>query len=392
MLRLLTIELQKLRFNKSAKVISIVYFALICFIAFIVSIEFDFGGVKFRVADQGIFNFPYIWHFNAWMAAWLKIFFAIVIVSIVSNEYSYRTLKQNLIDGLSKREFLTSKFLTVLLFSVVSTIFLFVVSLILGLIFSDYNEIGIIFSDLQYMFAYFLKLLCFFSFCMFGDSMRVLFGSGNDGKCREVVEIGRRFSGVEVVEPRSILDSSCESTKANLPDIDETADTYYGNALLKAQAFYAWSGISSFADDSGLEVKSLDGAPGLYSARYAMRQPKSKLARYDTGQDCSPVDNINKMLLELKGVEDRAARFVCTICLFNDSASDGKAVLETRGELSGRIAHEPFGDGGFGYDPIFIPDGSDKTLAQLKGEGQLVKTHRVLAVEKFFTELLKLSI
>ena len=167
MLRLLTIELQKLRYNRSAKTISILYFSLICFIAFIVSIEFDFGGVKFRVADQGIFNFPFIWHFNTWVAAWLKIFFAVVIVSIVSNEYSYRTLKQNLIDGLSKKEFITSKFLAVLLFSVISTVFLFVVTMILGLFFSDYTELAIIFSDLEYIFAYFLKLVCFFSFCMF---------------------------------------------------------------------------------------------------------------------------------------------------------------------------------------------------------------------------------
>ncbi|MBX2827823.1 MAG: ABC transporter permease subunit [Flavobacteriaceae bacterium] len=167
MLRLLNIELHKLKYNKAAKVITIVYFALICFIALIASIEFNFGGVKFRMADQGIFNFPFIWHFNAWVAAWLKLFFAVVIVSIVANEYSYRTLKQNLIDGLSKKEFLTSKVLTVLLFSVVSTVFLFLVSLLLGLFFSDYKEIGIIFSDMQYILAYFLKLVCFFSFCMF---------------------------------------------------------------------------------------------------------------------------------------------------------------------------------------------------------------------------------
>ncbi|MDT0555127.1 ABC transporter permease [Patiriisocius hiemis] len=167
MLRLLNIELHKLKYSKSVKIISIVYFSLICFIALIVSIEFNFGGVKFRVADQGIFNFPFIWHFNTWVAAWLKLFLAVVIVSIVSNEYSYKTLKQNLIDGLSKREFLASKFLTVILFSIVSTIFLFLVSLILGLFFSDYTEIGIIFSDMEYLFAYFLKLICFFSFCMF---------------------------------------------------------------------------------------------------------------------------------------------------------------------------------------------------------------------------------
>jgi ABC-2 type transport system permease protein len=167
MLRLLQIELQKLKYNKSAKVISIVYFALICFIALIVSIEFNFGGVKFRVADQGIFNFPYIWHFNTWMAAILKIFLAIVIVSMMANEYSYRTLKQNLIDGLSKKEFVLSKFLTVISYALASTIFVFVISMILGLIFSDYNEIGIIFSDMEYIVAYFIKLTGFFSLCLF---------------------------------------------------------------------------------------------------------------------------------------------------------------------------------------------------------------------------------
>lgn len=167
MLRLLQIELQKLKYNKSAKAISIIYFALICFIALIVSIEFNFGGVKFRVADQGIFNFPFIWHFNTWMAAILKIFLAIVIVSMMANEYSYRTLKQNLIDGLSKKEFVLSKFLTVIVYALVSTIFVFIISMILGLIFSDYNEIGIIFSDMEYLVAYFIKLVGFFSLCLF---------------------------------------------------------------------------------------------------------------------------------------------------------------------------------------------------------------------------------
>lgn len=167
MLRLLNIELQKLRYNRSAKVISIIYFILITFIALIASIEFNFGNIHFRVADQGIFNFPFIWHFNTYMAAILKLFLAIVIVSMMSNEYSYRTLKQNLIDGLSKKEFLLSKFLAVLLFSIVSTIFIFVVSLILGLRFSDYTEFGIIFSGMEYIGAYFIKLVAFFSLCLF---------------------------------------------------------------------------------------------------------------------------------------------------------------------------------------------------------------------------------
>lgn len=167
MFRLLSIELQKLRYNRSARVITIVYFLLITAIALIASIEFNFGNVNFRIADQGIFNFPFIWHFNGYMAAILKIFLAIVIVSMMANEYSYRTLKQNLIDGISKKEFVLSKFLVVLLFSAVSTVFLFIVSMILGLSFSDYNEAGIIFSDLEYIMAYFIKLVAFFSFCLF---------------------------------------------------------------------------------------------------------------------------------------------------------------------------------------------------------------------------------
>tara|TARA_B100000809_G_C15136844_1_gene531011 strand:- start:4788 stop:5624 length:837 start_codon:yes stop_codon:yes gene_type:complete len=167
MLRLLSIELHKLKYNKSAKVISIVYFILITFIALISSIEFNFGDFHFRIADQGIFNFPFIWHFNTYIAAILKLFLAIVIVSMMANEYSNRTLKQNLIDGLSKKEFVLSKFLTVILFSAISTLFVFGVSLILGLMFSDYNEIGIIFSDIEYLFAYFIKLIGFFSFCLF---------------------------------------------------------------------------------------------------------------------------------------------------------------------------------------------------------------------------------
>ncbi|MGO2358351.1 ABC transporter permease [Mesonia sp.] len=167
MLRLLTIEFEKLRYSKSAKVLSIIYFGLFTFIALIASIRFNLFGAEIHIADQGIFNFPYIWHFNTYCAALLKIFLAIVIVSLISNEYSNRTLKQNLIDGLSKKEFILSKFYTVVSFAFISTVFIFIVSLILGLIFSDYTEIGIIFSDLEYLLAYFVKLLGFFTFCMF---------------------------------------------------------------------------------------------------------------------------------------------------------------------------------------------------------------------------------
>ena len=167
MLRLLSIEYNKLRYSRSARILIITYFILITFIALIASIEFNIGDIEFRVADQGIFNFPYIWHFNSYIAALLKLFLAIVIVSMMSNEYSNRTIKQNLIDGLSKKEFIMSKFLTVLVFSGISTLFLFIVSIILGYSFSDYTELSIVLSDLEYLLAYFVKLTGFFAFCMF---------------------------------------------------------------------------------------------------------------------------------------------------------------------------------------------------------------------------------
>ena len=167
MLRLLDIELHKLRYSRSAKILTLTYFILITFIALFSSIEFDLGSVHFRLADQGIFNFPFIWHFNSYIAALLKLFLAIVIVSMMSNEYSNRTLKQNLIDGMSKKEFVLSKFFTILLFSLISTLFLFIVSLVLGYSFSDYTEFSIVFSDMEYLLAYFVKITGFFAFCMF---------------------------------------------------------------------------------------------------------------------------------------------------------------------------------------------------------------------------------
>jgi len=167
MLRLLDIELHKLRYSRSAKILTLTYFILITFIALFSSIEFDLGSVHFRLADQGIFNFPFIWHFNSYIAALLKLFLAIVIVSMMSNEYSNRTLKQNLIDGMSKKEFVLSKFFTILLFSLISTLFLFIVSLVLGYSFSDYTELSIVFSDMEYLLAYFVKITGFFAFCMF---------------------------------------------------------------------------------------------------------------------------------------------------------------------------------------------------------------------------------
>lgn len=167
MLRLLTIEYYKLKHNKTSRVLILGYFILLSAIALLASIKFNLFGAEFRLADQGIFNFPYIWHFNTYIAAILKFFLAVVIVSMTANEYSNRTLKQNLIDGLSKKEFILSKFITVIVFSAISTLFIFIVSLLLGLSFSDFNEFSIVTQDLEYLFAFFLKLVGFFSFCLF---------------------------------------------------------------------------------------------------------------------------------------------------------------------------------------------------------------------------------
>jgi ABC-type transport system involved in multi-copper enzyme maturation permease subunit len=167
MLRLLTIEFHKLKHNSASKVLSLIYFGLLTSIALIAAIKFDIGPIKFHLADMGIFNFPYIWHFNTYMASILKFFLLLVIVSMMANEYSYKTLKQNLIDGLSKKEFILSKFYTVVAFALISTVFVFIVSLILGLVYSDYNEFSIITTDLVYLLAFFIKLVGFFSMGLF---------------------------------------------------------------------------------------------------------------------------------------------------------------------------------------------------------------------------------
>lgn len=171
MKRLLTIELQKLWLNRASKGLIITYFVLLSFIALLASVNFSFLGLDFRLADMGIFNFPFIWHFNTYVATWLKLFLAIIIVSMMANEYTYGTLKQNLIDGLSKQEFITSKTLTVFIFAAVSTVFIFVMSLILGYSFSSYTEASIVFTDLQYIGGYFLNMMLFFSFCLFAGML-----------------------------------------------------------------------------------------------------------------------------------------------------------------------------------------------------------------------------
>lgn len=167
MRRLLSIELQKIWLNRASRILTIAYFGLLSLIAVIASIKFDLGPIHVDFKENGIFNFPYIWHFNTYIADGFKFFLAVIIVSMVANEYSYGTLKQNLIDGMSKREFIASKFLTVALFAFASAGFVFIMSLILGFSFSDFTSLDVVIMDLEYLLAYFIKILAYFSFCLF---------------------------------------------------------------------------------------------------------------------------------------------------------------------------------------------------------------------------------
>lgn len=167
MKRLLSIEFQKIQKNRASKVLVIIYFVLLTLISLFATLKFNIGNLEINIAEQGIFNFPYIWHFNTYFASWFKLFLAVVIVSMMANEYTYGTLKQNLIDGLSKKEFILSKFYVVVTFAAVSTLFVFVMSLILGYSYSSYTETDIVFSNLSFLIAYFIKLVAFFSFCLF---------------------------------------------------------------------------------------------------------------------------------------------------------------------------------------------------------------------------------
>jgi ABC-type transport system involved in multi-copper enzyme maturation permease subunit len=167
MKRLLSIEIYKVKHHKLSKILFVSYFLLLSSIALVAAIQFDFAGLNIHLAEQGIFNFPYIWHFNTWLADFFTFFLAIIVVSMVTNEYGYRTVKQNLIDGLSKKEFVLSKFYFLVVLSLLATVFVFIISLVLGLIYSDYTSVSIIFSDLYFFLAFFLKILGVFSLVMF---------------------------------------------------------------------------------------------------------------------------------------------------------------------------------------------------------------------------------
>jgi len=167
MKRLLKIEFTKLMSNRSSKLLVFAYFGLLLSLAFLCLVKLNLGFITFDFVEQGLFEFPLIWHVNTYVASYLKIFLAIVIISMISSEYSYKTLKQNLIDGLSKQEFLNSKFYMILALSLISTVFVALLSLILGSVYSIDTSIKSILSDIMFIPAFFVELVGFFTICMF---------------------------------------------------------------------------------------------------------------------------------------------------------------------------------------------------------------------------------
>lgn len=168
--------------------------------------------------------------------------------------------------------------------------------------------------------------------------MRYVLATANPDKAREIVAV---LPGVDL-----------ELRPTDMPDVDETGDTLLDNARLKAAAIAAATGEPAIADDTGLEVVALGGTPGVHTARFA-------------GPDATYADNVRKLLAELDGVTDRRARFVTVaLALF----PDGREVMAT-GSVEGTIATEPRGLGGFGYDPVFVPDeGDGRTFAEMGPE------------------------
>lgn len=167
----------------------------------------------------------------------------------------------------------------------------------------------------------------------------------------------------KVVELRRILDDLpvelLDAGDVDLPDVEETATTFAGNALAKARAGAAASGLPCVADDSGLVVDALGGAPGVHSARYA-------------GSHGDDEANLALVLQRMAGVDHRAARFVCAAALVSP---DGRE-WTTEGEVEGTLLDAPRGTGGFGYDPVFVPLGETRTTAEMPAQDKDAISHR----------------
>jgi len=189
---------------------------------------------------------------------------------------------------------------------------------------------------------------------------KIVFASNNEHKLQEVRSKLSAFYDII-----SLKDIGCYD------DIPETSDTFVGNAEIKALWVLEKYGYDCFADDSGIEIEALDNRPGVYSARYA-------------GEDCSFDDNNAKVLKELQAKVNRNAKFSTTICL--------KLKGETHffiGDVKGQIVSEYQGDKGFGYDPIFVPDGYDESFAQMTIVEKNKISHRALAIDKMLSFLKK---
>ena len=183
--------------------------------------------------------------------------------------------------------------------------------------------------------------------------MKLVFATNNKHKLQEVRDIvGDR------VEVLSLNDIDCHD------DIPETAETLQGNALIKARHIYEKYGLDCFADDTGLEVEALGGEPGVYSARYA-------------GEECNSEANMLKLLQNLTGKNNRNAQFRTVIALI----INGEEKL-FNGIVKGTISNEKRGESGFGYDPIFIPEGYTESFAQMSGEMKNSISHRFLATKQ----------
>lgn len=189
---------------------------------------------------------------------------------------------------------------------------------------------------------------------------KLVFATNNAHKLEEI----RAILG-DKVEILSLNDIDCHA------DIPETADTLQGNAALKAQYIYENYGLDCFADDTGLEVEALNGAPGIYSARYA------------GGEGHDSEANMKKLLSEMQDKDNRRARFRTVICLIED----GKEHF-FEGIVNGSIIRERKGGAGFGYDPVFIPDGYSETFAEMGNDEKNKISHRARAVQKLCEYLL----
>ena len=196
---------------------------------------------------------------------------------------------------------------------------------------------------------------------MTADRHRILIGSANPGKLREYREILAGLD-LELVAPTDLNPVP--------PEPAEDADTFAENARAKARAYALATGLPTIADDSGLEVYALRGAPGIRSRRFF-------------GEDATPHERNAKLLALLDGVADRSARFVAVAAL---ASPDGHVELFD-GEVHGEIAEAPRGEGGFGYDPVFVIAGDGRTMAELTSEEKHRVSHRGLAGAKLRTRL-----